>query len=341
MRAVIIRESGGLDCLEAVEMADPSPSTGQVVIRVGGCGVCYRDLIDREGKYPFMRRPVVTGHELAGEIVAVGDGVREFAVGDRVAITHRAPCGTCVECQKGEETHCFGTPVAYGITVDGGYAELCLAWESSLTRVPAGVALDEAAFMHCTAGTALRALRKQGRLAAGQTVLITGASGGVGVHAIQIAHILGARVIALTSSEAKVAPLRALGADEVIVSRDGAFQREVLNRSDGGVDVALDLVGAPTFNGALRSLKPGGRIVVVGNITVERLEVNPGYLIMRDLTVSGSSGATRAELAEVLQWVAEGKLRPIVAERRPLVEARAAQEKLTQRGVLGRQVLIP
>jgi acryloyl-coenzyme A reductase len=340
MRAIVIRENGGADRLEAVEMADPSPSTGQVLLRVGGCGVCYRDIVDRRGGYPFMRKPVVTGHEIAGTIEAVGAGAGDFAVGDRVALVHRAPCGECAPCKAGDEVLCLASPVMYGVTVDGGYAEKCVAYASSLARVPEGVPLEKAAFLHCTAAVALRALRRHANLHAGQSVLITGASGGVGVHAIQIAKILGARVVALTTSPEKAERLGELGADDVVIARDGNFHKEVLAKT-GGVNVALELTGAATFNGALRSLAAGGRLVVVGNVTGERLEANPGYLIIRELSATGSLGATRGELSEVLAWAAAGKLRPIVSQTRPLDEARAAQELLEHKGGFGRQVLVP
>jgi D-arabinose 1-dehydrogenase-like Zn-dependent alcohol dehydrogenase len=269
--------------------------------------------------------------------------VSDFAVGDRVVATHRAPCGSCAACAAGEETRCLGSPVSYGQTVDGGYAEQMALWTSSLVRVPDAVDLAEASFIHCTAAVALRALGKHARLQAGETVVLTGATGGVGVHAIQVARILGARVIAVTTSPDKAERLRALvglGSDELLVARE-AWHKEVLARTGGGADVALELVGAPTFNSALRSLRFGGRLAVVGNVTTERVDVNPGYLITREIAVCGSASATRAELAESLEWVASGKLRPIVAARRPLAEAVAAQDALAAKSILGRQVLIP
>jgi D-arabinose 1-dehydrogenase-like Zn-dependent alcohol dehydrogenase len=337
MKAIVIREPGGLERLELTDLPSPEPGAGQVRVRVAACGVCYRDLLDREGKYPFMRRPVVTGHELAGEVVAVGSGV-SLKPGDRVATVHRPPCGACAACARGDETHCVGSPISYGLTVDGGYAEECLLWEASTVKVPETLPLEQACFLHCTAAVALRALRHHARLGAGQTAIITGASGGVGVHAMQVAKILGARVIAVTSNEAKAALLRQHGADEVIVSA-GEFHKQAMAMTGGGADVALDLVGAPTFNSSLRSLAFGGRLALVGNVTASRVEMNPGYAIMHELSVHGSSGATRAELTEVLAWAASGALKPVIAGRWPLDQARGAQERLLQKGVVGRQIL--
>jgi acryloyl-coenzyme A reductase len=289
-----------------------------------------------------MRRPIITGHEFSGEIVEVGAAVGDWKVGDRIATTHRPPCGACPACLSDQETRCLGSPITYGLTVDGGYAEEVLAWTGSLVRVPDGLPLEEAAFLHCTAGVALRALRLHAKLTPGQTVVITGASGGVGVHAVQVARLLGARVVAVTSNRDKVAALRAIGAEEVVVSPpDGGFHKEVMGLTGGGADVALELVGVPTFNAALRSLKFGGRLVLVGNVTAERVEVNPGYLILREIAICGSASASRAELAEVLEWARTGRLRPIVAARMKLEEARAAQARLVDKSVVGRILLVP
>jgi D-arabinose 1-dehydrogenase-like Zn-dependent alcohol dehydrogenase len=341
MRAVVIKEPGDVSKLQLDEVPLSSPSATQVSLKIAACGVCYRDIVDRLGGYPFMRRPVTTGHEFAGTVTAVGSAVSEWKPGDRVAVVHRAPCGDCAACKSGEETRCLTSPVMYGLTADGGYAEEALAWSASLVRVPDALPLEEAAFLHCTAGVALRALRHQAQLRAGESVLVTGASGGVGVHAVQIAKLLGARVVAVTSSPAKVDALRALGVDEVIVSSDGKFNKDAMRATDGGADVALELVGAPTFNGSLRSLRSGGRLVIVGNVTQERIDVNPGYLIVREIAVVGSAGASRADLAEVFAWAASGKLRPVVAARMKLDDARAAQEQLLRKGVVGRIVLVP
>ncbi len=339
MRAVVIAEIGRVELVD--DWAAPTAGPGQVVVRVAACGVCHRDLIDARGGYPFLRRPVVTGHEIGGVIEAVGDGVRDFGVGDRVVSVHRAPCGECRACAAGEEARCERSPVMYGVTVDGGYAERVALWATSLVRVPDGVDVAAAAVLHCTAAVALRALRTQARLVAGETVLMTGASGGVGVHALQVARLLGARVVAVTTSADKEERLRALGADDVVVARDETWHKEVLARTGGGADVALELVGAPTFNGSLRALRMGGRLALVGNVTTERVQVNPGLVISRELTVAGGLSATRAEVAEVLAWVRAGKLSPVIAARRPLDEALAAQAALADKRIVGRQLLVP
>jgi NADPH:quinone reductase-like Zn-dependent oxidoreductase len=227
-----------------------------------------------------------------------------------------------------------------GLTVDGSYAEYAVVDAGALVSVPDGLPLERAAFLHCTAAVALRALRDRARLRPGETVLVTGASGGVGMHAIQIARLLGAsRVIAVTSRPEKEQPLLARGAEVIVAGGD--FQRAVLALTGGGVDVALELVGAPTFHPSLRSLKAGGRLVLVGNVTTERVEMNPGWAIMREVAVLGSASASRADLAQVLEWAVRGALEPVLAEVLPLERAREAQERLRAGGVVGRLVLAP
>jgi acryloyl-coenzyme A reductase len=341
MWAVMIRAPGDVDQLQYEQVPDPDPGPDHVLIRVAACGVCYRDLLDREGRYLFMTRPIITGHEFSGEIVGLGPGVATFQVGDRVAVTHKPPCEQCSACASGDELYCMNATESFGHSVHGGYAELCVAHISSLVRVPPGVDLTGASFLHCTAAVALRALRTRARLRAGETVVITGAAGGVGIHAVQIAKILGARVVAVTSDRSKTDVLRERGADEVVVYQRGrSFHADVL-RCSGGADVALELVGAPTFGSSLRSLKPGGRLVVVGNITTEQMGINPAHLITREISVVGSLSATRADLADVLEWTRVGRLTPVIADRLALAHAREAQTRLATTGVVGRIVLVP
>src|SRR5207253_3145685 len=144
-----------------------------VLLRVAACGVCHRDLIDRRGLYPFSTFPRVLGHEIAGEVLA--SSVPEWTPGDRVVTTHRPSCGACPSCRAGEEVRCERSLWAYAMTVDGGYQEVVLAHAASLVKVPEKLDLVRASFLHCTAAVAFRALFRRGRLAFGDTVLVTGA----------------------------------------------------------------------------------------------------------------------------------------------------------------------
>ncbi len=337
MRAVVLHEPGPPENLRLEQLAAPEPAPGHVVVKVRAAGVCYRDTIDRRGGFPFMKRPVVPGHEFAGEVVARADDA-PFAVGARVVNLHRAPCGECRYCRAGHEPRCATSLWMYGLTADGGYAEMVLAPCSSLVELPAEIPFESACFLACTAGVALRGLRTRARLEPGETVLVTGASGGVGLHGIQIAKILGARVVGVSSSAAKAQALFARGADEVIVSPELSFHKQA---RDKGIDVVLDCVGAPTLNSAIRCVRPMGRVVVAGNVTVEQHALNPGYVILNEVGIFGTSACSRADLVDVLGWVAAGRLVPAVAETLRLEDAALAHRRLEDRGVVGRLVLVP
>jgi NADPH:quinone reductase-like Zn-dependent oxidoreductase len=208
--------------------------------------------------------------------------------------------------------------------------------------VPAGVPWPVAAVTCCTTGTAVHCLRTRGRLTAGETVLITGASGGVGMQAVQLARFDGARVIAVTSSPGKAEVLREAGADEVIVSPDLDFAAAVRKRTDGhGVDLALEIVGSLTFAQTLKTLAPGGRLVTVGNLETGIVDLNPGLVIVKELEILGAYATTQAELNEALRLVETGAIRSWVSDVLPLHEAARAHDRLEKREVAGRLVLEP
>ena len=177
------------------------PERGQVLVEVEACGVCHRDLIDRAGRFPFQRLPITPGHEAAGRVVAIGAGVTSWSVGDRVGTMHRDSCGECVACRAGQTSLCNSAAWVFGILADGGYARHLVAPERALYALPDDLSGPEAAVLHCTFGTAYRDLAVLGHLQRGERVLITGASGGVGAAAVQIASRLGAEVVAVVRDE--------------------------------------------------------------------------------------------------------------------------------------------
>jgi D-arabinose 1-dehydrogenase-like Zn-dependent alcohol dehydrogenase len=316
----------------------PSPSGAEVLVEVEACGVCHRDLIDRAGRWPFLKVPITPGHEAAGRVVAVGGAVRDFRPGDRVGTLHRDACGECAACKKGETSICEGAAWVFGIMADGGYARHVLAPESALYALPATMPATEAAIMHCTFGTAYRDLATLGKIVSGERVLITGANGGVGLAAVQIAARLGAEVVAVVRSAAYTDLLTRLGAHRVVVDAGTTFHEQT---AASGIDLALEAVGHSTFASSLRTLRLGGRMVVVGNIVAERVALNLGALITRGLSLIGGSGATRTDMAELL---ALHRTKPfVVAIDRvlPLSQADAAQRMVRAGGLKGRIVLVP
>jgi D-arabinose 1-dehydrogenase-like Zn-dependent alcohol dehydrogenase len=341
MRAVVLRRLGGPEELEYGEVPDPELGPGEALVRVKAEGVCGRDLIDRRGGFRGLPLPVILGHEFAGEVLKVAPGVTELSPGDRVANLLRLGCGVCGACQRGETPICERAWQSFGQTRNGGYAELVVAPAAALVRVPAQVSDVEAASVACTFGVALRALRTFGRLTLGDRVLVTGASGGVGMAAIQIAKALGAEVFAATGSESKHEALAKAGADEVVVDAGATLHAKVREKAPLGVDVALELTGSPTFTASLRSLKNGGKLVLVGNILADSIKFNPGAVILYGYQILGSAGCTRTDLEDAFSLVAAKKLEVVINQVLPLEKASEAHRVLAERGAVGRIILTP
>jgi D-arabinose 1-dehydrogenase-like Zn-dependent alcohol dehydrogenase len=307
---------------------------GQVRIAVEACGVCHRDLLDREGRFPFMRLPITPGHEATGRVVELGPpgvGVTGLSLGARVATMHRDACGECAACKRGDSTLCVGAAWVLGLLADGGYASEIVVPASATYPVPEAMPAAHAAVLHCTFGTAYRDLATLARVQAGERVLVTGANGGVGVAAVQIAARLGAHVVALVRNAEHEGFLRSLGAAEVTTDA----------KAVAAVDVAVDTVGAPTFLAALHALQIGGRIVTVGNVTREKVGLNLGLVITRGLTILGGSGATRDEMRAVLALHGEKPFAFPIARTMPLEKADEAQRLIRAGGLRGRIVLQP
>ncbi len=341
MRAIVLSRVGGPEELQLQEVPDPPFGPSDVLVRVKAEGVCGRDLIDRRGGFRSLKLPVILGHEFAGEVVEVGSQVSDLAPGDRVANLLRLSCGSCRACLRGDTPVCEKRWQSFGQTVDGGYAELVVAPASALVKVPPQVSNIEAASVACTFGVALRALRSVGRVTLGDQLLITGASGGVGMAAIQIARALGARVLAATSSEAKRQALFDAGADEVLVDAEGSLHDKVRSLVEDGVDAVLELTGSPTFTSSLRSLRNGGRLVLVGNILADSIKINPGAVILYGYAILGSAGCTRSDLEDAFSMIASKKLRVVLHRVLPLEQAAEAHKVMAERGAIGRLILTP
>jgi len=342
MRAVVMREFGGPEKLRLEEVSAPEPGSlreREALIRVKAVGVCYHDIINRNGNLPRTRLPSILGHEIAGEVEAVGSGVQTFRPGDRVATIQRVHCGRCDLCRRGRTTLCK-EGVFFGEEIPGGYADFVVSEEQGLARVPETVPIEEASICACTIGTAIHVVRSRGGVQLDETVLITGASGGVGLHTVQVCRLIGARVLAVTSSPQKAERLKEVGADEVIVAADLKFAEQARRLTSGrGVDVVLEITGALTFDQSMRSLAPAGRLIVVGNLETRPVSFMPGLVILKELEIRGSFATTTPELSESFRLVGEKKVRPVVSKLMPLSDAAKAHQILYDRGVTGRIVL--
>jgi NADPH:quinone reductase-like Zn-dependent oxidoreductase len=343
MRAVVTERAGDYDVMRLADVPVPTLGPRDVLVRNGASGVCYHDHLIRSG---VMKRgisfPLILGHEGAGVVEAVGSAVRSLAPGDRVACTQWTEnCGFCRYCRTNREPLCAERKF-FGHDRDGTYAELFKIQEDSLLPLPAEISFEEGAILSCAIGTVLAALRDVGRTQAGEFVLVTGAGGGLGVHAVQMAKLCGATVIAQTTSPDKVALIREAGADEVVVARDGQFAGEVRRLARGeGVDVVCDNVGAPVFQEALRATARGARYVLVGELTGDAVTFNTARLFLKGVSLLSTTSTSRTQLADVIALVRARRLRPIVTERFRLEDAPRVHRLMVDRKLSGRAVLLP
>src|SRR5882757_5107738 len=345
MRAVITAGIGPPEVMRVAEVAAREPGPREIRIAVAACGVCFHDVVVRNGTFRRgVEMPVILGHEVAGTVERLGSEVREFRCGDLVATTiHSHVCGHCRQCRGGRETSCPERVFLGDAGLNGGYAELVCVDADAALKVPAGVSAEEASIVACTIGTEINAVRDVGRVRLGERVLVTGAGGGLGLHGVQLSRLAGAFTIAVTTTAAKAARIRKAGADEVIVVERGEdFSGEVRRITNGrGVDAAIDNVGSPVFESVRRSMADGGRIVLVGQLTGEFLTINPAQLFLRNISILSAKAVSRSQLADALDLVARGRIKPAVEGVYPL-DAAAETHRLVEAGLsMGRLVLKP
>jgi acryloyl-coenzyme A reductase len=339
MKAVIVRDFGGPEVLELAEVDRPEPGIDDVLVRIHAAGICYHDVLSRGGKIPGGRPGRILGHEIAGEIVALGAGVPAARVGERVVLYQRLFCGACRYCLAGRQDLCRNSRVL-GEHGGGGYAEFACVPARNAIAIPDGLDMTAAALAVCPVGTSVRAALEVGGLAPGQVVLITGAGGGLGLHQIQVAKCVQARVIAVTSSRDKAEIVRDAGADEVIVAPDLKFSAEVWRlTAKQGADVVLENVVTGTFGESLRSCAQQATVVVLGNIGAQRVELDPGLIIMRRIRVAGSGNATFKDVQVALHLLAAGAVKPFIGRVLPFPQAAEGHALMERRAVTGRVVL--
>jgi NADPH:quinone reductase-like Zn-dependent oxidoreductase len=344
MRALVIHRHGGPEVL-TLEPAwpDPVPGPGEMVVRVHACALNYLDIFTREGM-PGEPTPLphITGGDVAGVVAAVGPGVSRPAVGDRVVLNPSWGCGACEYCRDGEVPKCLRVHML-GEMDPGGLAEYVRAPAAQAIPLAEGYPFEEAACLPITFGTAWRMLVTHAGVQPGDDVLVHGAGGGVGIAAVQIAKLAGARVFATASSGAKLERLRALGADVPI---DYVADREwdaTVRRLTGkrGVDVIVETVGAATWERSIRALGKGGRLVTSGATSGPIGPTDIRYLFRREHRVLGSNGWTHNDLLTITRLAFDGKLRPVVDRVLPLEQAAEGERAMEARQVFGKVVIRP
>jgi NADPH:quinone reductase-like Zn-dependent oxidoreductase len=337
-----IDQHGGPELLRWRELPDPVAGPGEVLVRTRACALNHLDLWVRRGvsghTFPL---PLVPGSEVSGVVEALGPGVDDLASGDAVLLGAGVCCGHCVRCLSGQDWLC----PRYGLLGehrDGGCAELVAVPRRNVYALPRGLSFVEAAAIPLVFLTAWHMLATRAELRAHEDVLLHAAGSGVTTAGIQIARLLGARRILVTSSSPqKLATARALGATHGFDVTAGDFAKGVRAATDGrGVDVVLDHVGGETLERSFKCLAWGGRVVLCGATDRPTAEIPLRAVFFKSLSILGSTMGSGAELARLLPWFESGELRPVVAETYPMTELAAAHEKLAARAVFGKIVLI-
>jgi NADPH:quinone reductase-like Zn-dependent oxidoreductase len=342
MKVAGFRECGGPEKIEILDVPEPSPSSlgpTSVLVRVAAASLNHFDLLVLEGPAAEnLPSPFWGGADVSGVVASGGAQVKSVSPGDRVVVNPSLYCGRCEHCLRGEESLC----VDYGILGDrrpGGFAELVVVDERNVLPLPSDVSFERAAAAPLVFQTAWRALVSRAKLEAGEDVLVLGARGGVGVAAIAIAKLAGARVFAMTSTE-KVEGVQRLGADFVLDRKKGDVWEELRRETKGrGVDVVVESVGAPTWPHSLRSLVKGGRLVTYGRTAGRLAETDVWLVFWHQLSILGSTMANRSEFERVMRLVFRGALKPVIDRVYPLEETRAAYERLAHGDQLGKIVV--
>ncbi|SNR31322.1 zinc-binding dehydrogenase [Halorubrum vacuolatum] len=342
MQAVRFSEHGDRDVIEYGEMPDPEPAADEVLVDVKAGALNHLDVWTRRGLPEIdLEMPHIPGSDAAGVVERVGDDVSRFEPGDRVAVSAGVSCGSCEFCRDGEESLCVSFQII-GEHLPGVHAEYAAVPADNLVPVPEGVAWEVAGSASLVFQTAWRMLHTRADIEAGESVLVLGASGGVGHAAVQIADHAGCEVIATASSEEKLAHAEACGADHVIDYESTDLAEEVAAMTGKrGVDVVVDHVGAATYPDSLRSLAKGGRLVTCGATTGPNPDAGLNRIFWNQLSVIGSTMATPGEVDDVLELVWDGTFEPRIRETLPMSEAARAHELIENREGFGKVVVIP
>jgi 2-desacetyl-2-hydroxyethyl bacteriochlorophyllide A dehydrogenase len=335
MLAVVVARYGGT--LELMDRPVPRPGAGEVLVRVRASGLCGTDLHLLSGRMPLGNLPRILGHESAGEIVEVGEGVTGWNAGDRVTIAVDVVCGRCRHCLNGQTQRCPSMQ-RIGFERDGGHAEYVAVPAANLIGLPPALAYDAAAILPDAVACMYHSLVGQGNVGIGQKVLILGV-GGLGIHGVQIARLAGAEVIATSRRPERLKIAEEYGAiplnTETESLRDGVHD---LTRGEG-MDLVVDNIGTrASVREGLSLLRPGGKLLVVAYLD-DTFEVPSIPLFKTELEIIGCRGSSRQDLEEVVRLAGSGKLTPVIGAYYPLDQIGPAVERLERGDLVGRIVL--
>jgi NADPH:quinone reductase-like Zn-dependent oxidoreductase len=342
VKAAYFKEHGGSDRIIYGDYKDPVPAAGEVVVRVKACALNHVDMLLLDGRYPPPEGlPHVNGCEVTGTVESVGGAVTGLTRGQRVIIFPGFSCGTCEFCLRGERTVCLRYGYL-GAARDGGYAELVKAPAANIVSLPEAISFEAGAAVPLAMLTSWHALIAQAQLRPGQTVLVQAAGSGVGSAAIQIARLVGARVMTTVGSDDKLEFARSLGAEHVVNYRTQDFVEEA-KRWTGkrGVDVVIEHIGGETFERSSYALTRLGTLVSIGSHDTHWGRLDLRHVYSKNLRIMGTNLGSILELRTILDYMGAGRLRPVIDRTFPLKDARAAVQHVLDRKNRGKVLLVP
>lgn len=342
MRCVVVREHGSFDRLLIEERPIPTPGPGEVRVRITASGINHLDTWVRRGvpghTFPL---PLIPGSDACGVVDALGPGATGCKEGDDVVVLPGRSCGACIPCQTGNDQLCRHYHIL-GESCDGTNAEYACVPAANVAPKPSGLDPAQAASICLVFQTAWHMLVRRAELRAGETVLVHAGLSGVGSAAVQLAKLLGARVIATAGGADKCARVKALGADHVVDHQTQDFAAEVRALTGkGGVDVVFEHVGQATFDRSLKCLARGGRLVTCGATTGGAVSLSLHAVFFKSLSILGSTMGSKGDLRRLLPLFADGRLKPVLDRALPLAEVGQAHRLLEERRALGKIVLLP
>ncbi len=328
MRAIGFYEYGGPEVLKSIELDDPKPGAGEVIIKTKSTSVTSLDVLVRSGRGdPRITLPHVPGCDLVGEVAEIGEGVEGLGIGEMIVANTVFGCGTCKFCRKGQETMCANWKTI-GMQTNGSYGELVKIPARIAIKPPEVFSVEELACMPIGVSAVWRGLHTASKAKRGSWIFIRGASGNVGIFSIMIAKQLGLKTIALTRGDRKKEQLLKLGANHVVDYNKGEkeVEKEVRSITKGnGADIVMEAFGA-TLNDSINLTREGGRIMLYGSVLGREANVNVVNLYRKGIKIIGIHNADKEEFTEALEFMSNHGIKPVIAKRMGIQEAAKAHE---------------
>jgi NADPH:quinone reductase-like Zn-dependent oxidoreductase len=339
MKAIRIHHHGGPEVLKIDDVPTPEPIQGQVRVRLHATSLNHMDIWVRKGLPGAASPPLILGCDGSGIIEALGEGVKNIVLGDRVFIFPMMTCGKCPVCLSGQENLCRDFQI-FGEHQNGTHCEFICVPQENILKLDAGLSFFEGAAFPLVFLTAWRMLVTNGSVKKGDDVLIVGAASGIGSAAIQIVKSFGARVIATAGNLEKMEQARALGADFVLDHYKESVAKHVKEITHKkGVDIVFEHVGAKIWDECLKSLAWGGKLVTCGATSGPHVSMDLRHIFIKQQKIIGSTMGTKAEMLRVQEWMSQKKIRPVVGKIFPWFEVENAHRYLEESEHFGKVVL--